>query len=298
MAKMMTISCEIIILQFMRVLDGKVVSEHRRKKISEDVRQLKKDRGLQPSLAVILVGEDPASHVYVRNKAKACQDVGMRSVEYKLSANTTADSLKKLIVELNIHKEIHGILVQLPLPNHLNSDEILQWIEPIKDPDALTVENMGLCWKGTPRVTPCTPSGVMAILEYYGIEVVGKEAVVVGRSNIVGKPMAQLLQMADATVTICHSKTPNLKKYTSAADIVVAAAGRPRFLGRDDFKRDSVVIDVGIHRTEQNGKAQLCGDVRFEELQGWVAAATPVPGGVGPMTITMLLENTLKLASL
>lgn len=297
MAKIVTHFPRLIILQVMRILSGKEVVQARRKKIAEKVQQLKNNKGITPGLAVVLVGEDPASQVYVRNKAKACDEVGINSFEHKLPAETSADDLKKLIIELNNNKEVHGILVQLPLPKHLNTDEILQCIDPKKDPDALTTENMGLCWKGTPRVSACTPSGVMAILDYYKIEIAGKEAVVVGRSNIVGKPMAQLLLMADATVTLCHSKTKNLRKYTSQAEIVVVAAGRPLMLGKEDFKKGAVVIDVGMHRELIDGKTKLCGDVRFDELHDWVSAATPVPGGVGPMTITMLLENTFKLAS-
>ncbi|MCB0389726.1 MAG: bifunctional methylenetetrahydrofolate dehydrogenase/methenyltetrahydrofolate cyclohydrolase FolD [Bdellovibrionales bacterium] len=282
----------------MKILSGNEVSKVRRQKISEEVQQLKSKKGVHPGLAVVLVGEDPASQVYVRNKGKACEQVGIQSYEYKMSADTSANDLKLLIEKLNNDDRVHGILVQLPLPKHLNSDEVLSWINPRKDPDALTVENMGLCWKGIARVTPCTPSGVMKILEHYKISVEGKYAVVIGRSNIVGKPMAHLLQEANATVTICHSRTNNLQEYTQRADIVVVAAGKPLMLGREDFKSGAVVVDVGIHRIEVNGQSKLCGDVRFDELDGWVNAATPVPGGVGPMTITMLLENTLKLASL
>ena len=282
----------------MKILSGKEVSQARREKISQQVQQLKSEKGITPGLAVVLVGEDPASQVYVRNKGKACEQVGINSFEHGLAAESSAEELKTVIEELNQNSEVHGILVQLPLPKHLNSDEVLSWIDPQKDPDALTVENMGLCWKGQARVTPCTPTGVMAIFEHYGIEVEGKYAVVVGRSNIVGKPMAQLLQMANATVTMCHSRTKDLRKFTAEADIVVVAAGKPLMLGREDFKEGAIVADVGIHRQEVEGKTKLCGDVRFDELEGWVQAATPVPGGVGPMTITMLLENTLKLASL
>ncbi|MCB0355594.1 MAG: bifunctional methylenetetrahydrofolate dehydrogenase/methenyltetrahydrofolate cyclohydrolase FolD [Bdellovibrionales bacterium] len=282
----------------MKILSGKEVSTFYREKIREQVQQLKNEKPITPGLAVVLVGEDPASQVYVRNKGRACNDVGIQSFEYKLPATTPAEDLKKLIVELNQRKDVHGILVQLPLPRHLNSDEVLSWIDPKKDPDALTVENMGLCWKGLARVNPCTPSGVMAILNYYNIPIAGKYAVVIGRSNIVGKPMAHLLQSADATVTICHSKTVNLQKYTQQADIVVVAAGKALMLGREDIKQGAVVIDVGMHRLEKNGEVKLCGDVRFNELEGWAEAATPVPGGVGPMTITMLLANTLALAQL
>ncbi len=281
----------------MKVLSGMEVSKLSRQKITKEIQRFKLDCGRAPGLAVILVGQDPASQVYVRNKGRACQEVGIESFEYKLSAETSPTELKQLIHKLNADDRVHGILVQLPLPVHLNSEEALSWISPLKDPDALTVENMGLCWKGTPRVSPCTPSGVMAILEHYNVPVSGKRAVVVGRSSIVGKPMAQLLQMADATVTVCHSKTPDISNFTKEADIVVVAAGKPLMFGREDFKQGSVVVDVGIHRCLQSdGSYKLCGDVKFSELNGWVNAATPVPGGVGPMTITMLLQNTLTLA--
>jgi methylenetetrahydrofolate dehydrogenase (NADP+)/methenyltetrahydrofolate cyclohydrolase len=199
---------------------------------------------------------------------------------------------------LNADPAVDGILLQLPLPKGLNSDEAIAWISPAKDADCLTAENVGRLWIGRALTTPCTPWGVMVILEHYGIKIAGQNAVVVGRSNIVGKPMAHLLVQADATVTICHSKTKNLHDYTSKADLVVVAAGRPEFLGAGDFKPGAVVIDVGMHRKAPgpDGKAKLCGDVRLRELEGVLKAATPVPGGVGPMTITMLMENTLCLA--
>ena len=279
----------------MKILSGKDVSQYYRTKLKEKVSAEKQKRGLAPGLAVVLVGEDPASQVYVRNKAKSCEEVGFNSSVQRLAANVSPEELKNTIEKLNNDSQVHGILVQLPLPKGFNEDQVLSWIDPKKDPDALTVENMGLLWKGQERCMPCTPQGVMAMLKYYEIPVAGKRAVVVGRSHIVGQPMAYLLQRANATVTVCHSKTPNTSAYTKEADIVVVAAGRPKLFGRDDFKKDSVVIDVGIHREVIDGKNKLCGDVRFNELDGWVAAATPVPGGVGPMTISMLLENTFKL---
>lgn len=282
----------------MQILDGKAVAEARRKQIKARAEKLTAKLGRPPGLAVILVGDDPASQVYVGNKIKACREVGIESFEHRLSDKTTAHQLQIQIQSLNENHLVDGILLQLPLPKHLNSDEAIGWISPRKDADCLTSENLGRLWSGRAVTTPCTPWGVMVILEHYGIPVSGKNAVVVGRSSIVGKPMAHLLTQADATVTVCHSKTPNLREHTSRADIVVVAAGRPEFLGKGDFRQDSVVVDVGIHRKPPNaeGKSKLCGDVRLKELDGVVKAATPVPGGVGPMTITMLLENTLCLA--
>ncbi len=283
----------------MQILEGKPVVEARRAKIKAEVAKYSAKSGRAPGLAVILVGDDAASQVYVGNKIKACEEAGIKSVERRLPANTTAADLKKVIDTLNQHEQVDGILLQLPLPKHLNSDEMIGQISPLKDADCLTSENLGLLWTGRPRTIPCTPWGVMVILEHYGIQPAGMNTVVVGRSQIVGKPMAHLLVQANATVTICHSKTSNLREHTLRADLVVVAAGQAEMLGKDDFKKDAVVIDVGIHRkAAEGGKSKLCGDVRFAELEGHVRAATPVPGGVGPMTITMLLENTLRLAEL
>ena len=279
----------------MIILNGKEVAEARRIKIKSRAEAFFKKYKRRAKLAVVLVGDDPASLVYVRNKAKGCAEVGLDSVEHKLPGTTTASDLKNLVRALNADENVDGILVQLPLPKGIRSDEIIDEIDPRKDADGLTTENMGLLFTGRRRVAGCTPEGVMAILEHYNFSVAGMKAVVVGRSQIVGRPMAQLLSEGDATVTVCHSKTKNIREHTSQADLVVVAAGRSRLLGREDFKKGAIVIDVGIHRLS-TGK--LCGDVRFDELDGWVAAATPVPGGVGPMTITMLLENTLKLAEL
>lgn len=278
-------------------LDGTLVAKQRRENLKAKIADFTKKSGRAPSLATILVGDDPASHVYVKNKRKTCSEVGIKSVDRDLPGNSTQQQLLATIRELNSDKTVDGILVQLPLPKAFNSDEALMTLAPQKDPDGLTYENLGLLWGGKKRVAPCTPSGVMAILSHYKIDVAGKRAVVVGRSNIVGKPMAHLLMEANATVTVCHSRTPDLTIHTKEADIVVVAAGQPRFIGREAFRKDSVVIDVGIHRpTEGPFANRLCGDVRFEELEGLVNAATPVPGGVGPMTIQMLLENTLALA--
>ena len=280
----------------MQVLDGKAVAAQKRQEIAENITAFKQSRQRSPGLAVVLVGEDPASEIYVRNKIKACEQVGVLSFEHRLPEHTSADELETLIYRLNQDDQVDGILVQLPLPEQFDEHEVLSWIDPHKDPDGLTVENLGLMFSGRARVYSCTPNGVMEILKHYGISIEGKSAVVVGRSNIVGKPMALLLQNANATVTVCHSRTPDISLLTRQADIVVVAVGKKALLGKNDFKQGSVVIDVGMHREVIDGKTRLCGDVRFEELDSWVSAATPVPGGVGPMTITMLLYNTLQLA--
>jgi len=277
----------------MQILDGKAVALARREILKRKIDQLP----AKPGLAVVLVGDDKASQVYVGNKMKACRELGIESIEVLLPATTTEAELKKQIDRLNEDKKVHGMIVQLPLPKTLDSQKAIGWVSPWKDADCLTMENLGRLWAGSPRTKPCTPSGVMAILEHYKIDVQGANAVVVGRSNIVGKPMAHLLSQANATVTICHSKTKNLREYLKRADIAVIAAGQPEFLGGEDFSKDAVVIDVGIHRlTTPDGKSRLAGDVRFSELK--VRAATPVPGGVGPMTITMLMENTVRLFEL
>lgn len=283
----------------MQLMDGKKVSQDRRRALQKRVAEWTEETGVKPGLAVVIVGEDPASHVYVRNKIRSCEKVGMVSKEVRLPADTSREALKQAVEDLNNDPSVHGYLVQLPLPAHLHPDEVVTWIDPKKDADGLTAENLGLLFSGRPRVVPCTPQGVMYLLEAYKIDIQGKYAVVVGRSQIVGRPMAQLLLNANATVTTCHSKTKDLRSFTSQADIVVVAAGRPEMLGREDFKQGAVVIDVGIHRRQgDDGRVSLCGDVRWNELQDWASAATPVPGGVGPMTITTLLENTLHLAQL
>jgi methylenetetrahydrofolate dehydrogenase (NADP+)/methenyltetrahydrofolate cyclohydrolase len=283
----------------MQRLDGTEVAKARQFKLIEKIALLKAQRGISPGLAVILVGDDPASQVYTRNKVKTCQAMGMNSWLYERPSSLSEADLIAEIKTLNLRSDVHGILVQLPLPKHIQADRALEAIASHKDPDGLTFENLGMLWAGHKRIAPCTPAGVMAILEHYQISVKGKNAVVVGRSNIVGKPMAQLLLDADATVTICHSRTPDLAAHTRQADIVVVAAGRERFLGKADFRQGAVVIDVGMHRPSEGPFAgKLCGDVRYEELEGWAQAATPVPKGVGPMTIQMLMENTLRLAEL
>ena len=281
----------------MQILDGKLVAQARRRELQAQIVEFKKQVSRAPGLAVLIVGENPASQVYVRNKVKSCADVGIESWHLERPATLTQAELHAEIDRLNADPKVDGILVQLPLPKTLDETAALERIDPRKDPDGLTSGNLGLLFAGRWRVAPCTPWGVMKILEHYGVETAGRRAVVVGRSNIVGKPMAQLLLEANATVTIAHSRTRDLRAELRRAEIAVIAAGQPRFVGGDDFSPDAVVIDVGIHRLEaEGGKAKLCGDVRFEELK--VRAATPVPGGVGPMTIQMLLENTLVLARL
>lgn len=278
----------------MQLLDGKAVSLEVHNRLAREIKSL----DVKPCLGVVLVGEDPASQVYVRNKIKTCEKVGIESVEVRLPADVTGEQLKAEIEKLNNDKKINAYLVQLPLPDHLDKDEVLSWIDPMKDADGLTVTNLGSLFAGRPTVVPCTPNGVMEVLKHYDIPLEGKKAVVVGRSQIVGLPMAHLLLMANATVTICHSRTQNLKQELSDADIVVVAAGKPKFLGADDFNKNSVVIDVGIHRITEGDKTKLCGDVDFETAKQKVKALTPVPGGVGPMTIAMLLQNTLSLYKL
>jgi methylenetetrahydrofolate dehydrogenase (NADP+)/methenyltetrahydrofolate cyclohydrolase len=280
-------------------LDGKLVAQTRRALLAEKVQAFTTKHGRKPGLAVVLVGADPASQIYVRNKGKACTEAGIASFHIEQPATITQDALHKIIDELNARSDVDGILVQLPLPKGLNETLATERISSLKDPDGLTSGNLGLMFAGRTRVAPCTPFGVMKIFEHFKIDLAGKSAVVVGRSNIVGKPMAQLLLEANATVTIAHSKTADLKAVTSVADIVVVAAGKPQFMGKEFFKKGAVVADVGIHRVSSaDGKSNVCGDVRTEELQGWAKAITPVPGGVGPMTIQMLLENTLRLAEL
>lgn len=281
------------------VLDGKLVAQTRRAVLAEKVSSFTKSRGRKPGLAVVLIGADPASQIYVRNKVKACTEAGIASFHIEKPGTIKQSELHAIIDELNSRSDVDGILVQLPLPKGLNETAATERILPEKDPDGLTSGNLGLMFAGRTRVAPCTPSGVMKIFEHYKIDVAGKSAVVVGRSNIVGKPMSQLLLEENATVTIAHSKTTDLKSVTSQADIVVVAAGKPQFMGKEFFKRGAIVADVGIHRvTGSDGKSKVCGDVRTEELMGHVQAVTPVPGGVGPMTIQVLLENTLRLAEL
>lgn len=277
-----------------QIIDGKAVSRAVRARVAQETLALK-EQGVTPGLAVILVGEDPASQVYVRNKEKACAEVGFYSEKYTLPADTTQAQLNALVDELNAKKEISGILCQLPLPQHLSDKEVIARIDPAKDVDAFHPENVGAIMIGDYRFLPCTPAGVMELIHSTGTDLTGKRAVVLGRSNIVGKPMAMLLLHENATVTIAHSKTKDLAELTRQADVLVAAVGRPKFVTADMVKPGAVVIDVGMDRDE-NGK--LCGDVDFDSVSRVCGAITPVPGGVGPMTISMLLENTLTAARL
>ncbi len=275
-----------------QIINGKEISAATREDIALEVAQLKR-QGITPGLAVILVGDDPASRVYVNNKKKACEQLGMYSEEYTLAADTSMEDLLKLICELNSRDEIHGILCQLPLPKHLDEKQVIDAISPEKDVDAFHPVNVGGIMIGDYSFLPCTPAGVMEMLRRSNIDVAGKHCVVIGRSNIVGKPMAMLLLHANATVTICHSRTQNLKEICRTADVLVASVGRANFVAADMVKEGAVVIDVGINRTA-DGK--LCGDVDFAAVEPIASAITPVPGGVGPMTITMLMQNTLTAA--
>ena len=275
------------------IIDGKKVSEHIRAEIAQGVEKLKGETGITPGLAAVLVGEDPASEIYVRNKRKACANAGMYSEEHKLPAETTEQELLNLVDRLNNDPKIHGILVQLPLPDHINETKILRAVTPLKDVDGFHPFNVGLLVEGNPRFISCTPHGIIKMLEFYDIDITGKEAVIVGRSNIVGKPVSMLLLHRHATVTVCHSRTKPLDEVTRRADILVAAIGRANFITADMVKEGAVVIDVGINRNEEG---KLTGDVDFEAVSQKASYITPVPGGVGPMTISMLLWNTLESA--
>lgn len=278
----------------MNIIDGKAVS----KKVKEDVKaecEQLKAKGVTPGLAVIIVGDDPASQVYVHNKEVACEACGFYSVKYALPAETTQEELNALIDKLNKDDKINGILCQLPLPSHLDDKEVINRIDPLKDVDAFHPVNVGAIMIGDYNYLPCTPAGVMELIRSTGVDVSGKKAVVMGRSNIVGKPMAMLLLHENATVEITHSRTQNLADVTKEADILVAAIGKAKFVKADMVKDGAVVIDVGMNRDE-NGK--LCGDVDFEDVKDKCSFITPVPGGVGPMTIAMLMKNTLTAAKI
>lgn len=276
-----------------QIINGKEISAAIRAEIKENTARLVEESGIRPGLAVIIVGEDPASQVYVRNKKKACDEVGFYSESYELPENATQEELNSLVDSLNKNEKIHGILCQLPLPKHLDENEVIMRISPSKDVDAFHPENVGKIMIGDYSFLPCTPAGVMALLERSGIEVSGKECVVVGRSNIVGKPQAMLLLHANGTVTVCHSKTKDLASVCRRADILVAAIGKADFFTGDMVKDGAVVIDVGMNR-RADGK--LTGDVDFASVEPKASYITPVPGGVGPMTITMLMQNTLTAA--
>ena len=274
-----------------KIIDGKAISAA----VKEQVRaEIERDQ-IKAGLAVVIVGDDPASRVYVNNKKKACELCGIQSFEYALPADISDDKLLELIDALNADRSVNGILVQLPLPKHLNEKAVIERISPIKDVDAFHEMNVGKIMIGNYAFLPCTPAGCMELIRSTGVEVAGKECVVVGRSNIVGKPMAMLLLHANGTVTVCHSKTRDLPEVCRRADILIAAVGKPNFVTADMVKPGAVVIDVGINRME-DGK--LCGDVKFDEVSEKAGFITPVPGGVGPMTIAMLMRNTLTAAKI
>ena len=274
------------------IINGKEIGQEIRKSVEVRVNALK-EQGITPGLAVILVGDNPASKTYVANKQKSCEAIGMYSELIKMPEDTTQDALLDQIRDLNNRQDIHGILVQLPLPKHIDEDAVIATISPEKDVDGFSPVSVGKMMLGQDTYLPCTPFGVMKLLEHSGIDVAGKHAVIVGRSHIVGKPMGQLLLQKDATVTYTHSKTPDLPSFTKQADILIAAVGRANFITKEHIKPGAVVIDVGINRDENN---KLCGDVNFADVDGVASYITPVPGGVGPMTITMLLENTVQAA--
>lgn len=273
-----------------QLIDGKLVSQSVKDKVKEETEKLKNE-GHTITLAVIIVGDDPASRVYVNNKKKACEYVGFKSYEYALSADTSEEELISLIEELNFDKEINGILCQLPLPSHIDEKKVIEAIDVKKDVDAFTKENVGNIMIGDYEFLPCTPAGIIEMLDFYNIDVNGKNCVVIGRSNIVGKPMAMLLLHKNGTVTITHSHTKDLESITSKADILICAIGKAKFVKSNMIKDKAVVIDVGMNRDENN---KLCGDVDFEDVKDKCSYITPVPGGVGPMTIATLMKNTLK----
>lgn len=276
------------------LLKGKEVSARIKEELKQEVTELK-EKGINPGLAVIIVGDDPASRVYVNNKKKACEETGIKSFEYALPAETSESELLTLIEKLNNDDEVSGILVQLPVPKHIDEQKIINSIKPSKDVDAFHPVNVGKIMTGDYDFVPCTPAGVMELIAESGIDVSGKDCVIVGRSNIVGKPQAMLLLHKNGTVTICHSRTKDLAEKTKAADILVVAVGIPEFITGDMIKEGAVVIDVGINRLENK---KLVGDVHFESAEKKAAAITPVPGGVGPMTIAMLMKNTVKASQL
>ncbi len=273
-----------------KLIDGKAISAQIKEELKLEVAQLK-EKGIVPCLAVIQVGNDPASSVYVKNKKKACAYIGIESLSYELEETVTQETLLEVIEELNHNDMVNGILVQLPLPKHIDEETVLKAISPQKDVDGFHPETVGNMFIGNQGFLPCTPAGIIELLKRSGIEIAGRECVVIGRSNIVGKPMALLLLRENGTVTIAHSKTKDLKEVTRRADILVAAIGKPKFVTAEYVKEGATVIDVGIHRNEQN---KLCGDVDFDDVVSKAGAITPVPGGVGPMTIAMLMDNCVE----
>ena len=277
-------------MDVMTLIDGKKVSAEIKEQVASEVEQLKKKVGKIPGLAVVLVGEDPASAVYVRNKNKTCEKVGFQSFSHPLAADTEEIKLLQLIAGLNANPEVNGILVQLPLPDHIDEQKVLEAIDPKKDVDGFHPVNVGYLTSGGDALAPCTPAGIIEMLDFYKIDIEGKNAVILGRSNIVGKPMASLLLKRNATVTICHSRTRDLPAVARSADILVAAIGKPKFVTADMVGEGATVIDVGINRVD----GKLVGDVDFDAVAEKAAYITPVPGGVGPMTIAMLMKNTLS----
>ena len=275
-----------------RIIDGKAISAEVRERVRGEVADYERDSGRTPALATVIVGEDPASHIYVASKHRACEEAGMRSVHHGLAADTTQAELLELIADLGADEGVDGILVQLPVPEGIDTDAVVAAIAPEKDVDGLTPTSAGLLASGSPGLVPCTPAGVIELLDHEGVDLEGAEAVVVGRSNLVGRPLCSLLLGRDATVTICHSRTRDLEAVCRRADVLVAAVGVPRLLGAGHVKPGAVVIDVGMNRTEDG----LVGDVDFAAAAESAAAITPVPGGVGPMTIAMLMVNTLAAA--
>ncbi len=273
-----------------KIINGKEISNSLIEKFKKNVDNLKSEYNICPALAVIIVGDNPASKVYVNNKKKVCEKIGIKSYEFTLPTNTTESELLKLIYGLNRREDINGILVQLPLPSHINEKKIIENINPIKDVDAFNEINIGKIMTGNFNFLPCTPAGIVYLLKESNIKIEGKHCVIIGRSNIVGKPLAMLMLHNDATVTICHSKTKNLKEICKTADILIAAIGKPAFISCDVIKPGAVVVDVGINR-DING--HICGDVDFEKVKDIASFITPVPGGVGPMTIAMLMKNTI-----
>lgn len=276
----------------MQIIDGKLVSSY----YKENLKALISSKRYKITLAVILVGDNPASRVYVRNKTNECREVGIETKDFFLPSDISEDSLLEIIDSLNRDDEVDGILVQLPLPKHINEYNVLNAISPLKDVDGFHPENVGKLVIGKPFVEPCTPKGIIRLLEFYNIPIEGKRAVVLGRSNIVGKPMSLMLLHRNATVSICHSKTQNIQGITKEADILVVAIGKPKFVKANMVKKGAVVIDVGINRVEVGGNSKLVGDVDFDEVKEVCSYITPVPGGVGPMTRAMLLENTYIVA--
>ena len=277
-----------------QIIDGKLFSRKLRDQVAEHVTALKKENNITPGLAVVLVGEDPASQVYVRSKGKLTIEAGMNSYEHKLRADTSEADLLELVNRLNEDKDVHGILVQLPLPEHINEDAVINAIDPVKDVDGFHISNVGLLATGQKSMVPCTPLGCLLMLKEFHGSLAGMDAVIIGRSNIVGKPMAQLLLNESCTVSITHSKTKNLEEVVGRADIIIAAVGRPELVKGDWIKPGATLIDVGINRVEENdGGKRLVGDAEFSSCSKFAGALTPVPGGVGPMTIACLLVNTL-----